>query len=248
MVRICSVLAVIMAVSPAQADDGAEPTTTFHKGQLGFSARMGVGVYGIKTYESKYYCGKADTSVSTGNAPVCTGRSPFALDLEASYGVGRAVEVTLELELGFERDFGGAPGLDGPRPLHLAPGARFFFSETAHTKLFAQPELLFDFADYKDAADRLDKVAGAMFVAPADPNRFTALELRDEHNHAESVASWLPAKLPRASWRSSRPNSATSGVRPAMAAPASRCSVAPSSSPPSKPNARPSDGPGSCAA
>ena len=151
MVRICCVLAVIMAVSPAHADD-AEPTTTFHKGQFGFSARMGLGVYGIATYEGKYYCGKEDLSTSSHNAPVCTGRSPFALDLEASYGVGRAVEVTLELELGLERDFGGAPGLDGPRPLHLAPGARFFFSESAHTKLFAQPELVFDFADYKDAA------------------------------------------------------------------------------------------------
>lgn len=44
------------------------------------------------------------------------------------------------------------------------------------------------------AADCPDKVAGAMFVAPADPNRFTALGLRSEHDHAESVARWLPAR------------------------------------------------------
>jgi hypothetical protein len=154
MVRICCCFALIVAaVSPARAGDNEnEPTTTFHKGQFGVSARMGLGGYGIATWDVKYYCGKLDTSTSTGNAPVCTGRSPLALDLEASYGVGKAVEITLELELGFEHDFGAAPGLEGPRPLHLAPGARFFFSEAAHTKLFAQPELVIDFANYTDAA------------------------------------------------------------------------------------------------
>lgn len=44
------------------------------------------------------------------------------------------------------------------------------------------------------AADRPDKVAGAMFVAPADPGRFTASGLRGEHDHAESVARWLPSR------------------------------------------------------
>ena len=31
---------------------------------------------------------------------------------------------------------------------HLAPGARFFFSEAKHTKLFVQPAVVFDFAGY----------------------------------------------------------------------------------------------------
>lgn len=44
------------------------------------------------------------------------------------------------------------------------------------------------------AADRPHKVAGAMFVAPADPHRFTAQGLREEHDHAESVAKRLPTR------------------------------------------------------
>jgi hypothetical protein len=147
------VAAVVMSASaaPALADD-AEPPATFHKGQVGLSARLGLGVYGIATYDNKYYCGALDSTTSSGYAPVCTGRSPFALDLEGSYGVTRSIELALELRLGFERDFGAAPGMDGPRPLHLAPGARFFFSEAKHTKLFVQPQLVFDFSGYKDGA------------------------------------------------------------------------------------------------
>lgn len=44
------------------------------------------------------------------------------------------------------------------------------------------------------AADRLEKVAGALLVAPADPQRFTPFGLRHEDLPAEadSLASWLP--------------------------------------------------------
>jgi len=57
----------------------------------------------------------------------CTGRTPFRIDLEAAYGVAKHVELLFELRLGLERDFGSAPGAEGPRPLHVSPGARFFF-------------------------------------------------------------------------------------------------------------------------
>lgn len=43
------------------------------------------------------------------------------------------------------------------------------------------------------AADRPDKVAGALLVAPADPRRFGPLGLRAEDEAAdESIADWLP--------------------------------------------------------
>lgn len=44
-------------------------------------------------------------------------------------------------------------------------------------------------------ADRQDKVAGALLVAPADPERFTPLGLRDDATDAteESVAPWIPS-------------------------------------------------------
>ena len=144
------VLAVLVAATPAMADDGDIPL--FHKGQIGFSARFGIGVRGIATYNSDY-CGVLDATAKNGNAPVCTGRSPLAMDFEASYGVARSVELTLELQVGLERDFGTTPATDGPRPLHIAPGARFFFGETRHTKLFVQPEIVFDYAAYPQGHD-----------------------------------------------------------------------------------------------
>jgi hypothetical protein len=140
---------LILAVSvPALADDVNAPSTTFHKGQLGISARFGVGVRGIATY-NRDYCGLVNPD---GNASVCTGRSPLRLDLEAAYGVAQSIELLLEMRLGLEKDFGSSPASPGPRPFHLSPGARFFFSEAKHTKLFVTAQLVFDLTDYRDAA------------------------------------------------------------------------------------------------
>lgn len=140
-------------VSTAQADDDAGPAATFHKGQFGASARFGLGVRGIATYDSDVYCGTTDPEAKFGFAPVCTGRMPLALDLEASYGVAQSIELVLELRIGLESDFGTSPNESGPRPFHIAPGARFFFSEAKRTKLFVQPELLLDFAGYERGND-----------------------------------------------------------------------------------------------
>lgn len=142
---------VVALGAPAQADDAGEPPATFHKGQVGISARFGLGVRGIATYHSDY-CGDLDATAKNGNAPVCTGRSPLAFELEGAYGVAQHVELLLEMRIGIERDFSPAPGMgQGPRPLFLAPGARFFFSDAGHLKLFIQPEVVIDLADYKDA-------------------------------------------------------------------------------------------------
>lgn len=135
------ILALGALAAPALADD-TEPAITFHKGQFGLSARLGVGVRAIATYERDVFCG------SDVDDRVCTGRTPMSLDLEAAYGVKDSIEVTLELRIGLESDFGSTPGGDGPRPFHLSPGARFFFAEAKRTKLFVQPALVFDFADY----------------------------------------------------------------------------------------------------
>lgn len=143
--RVLLVLAVLAA--PAFADDDNAPSTTFHRHQLGISARFGVGVRGIATYNSEY-CGKSDPGSANGNASVCTGRTPFAFDVEASYGVATHIELLAELRIGIERDFGTSATTDGPRALQLSPGARFFFSEAKRTKLFVQPEVVFDFANY----------------------------------------------------------------------------------------------------
>jgi hypothetical protein len=145
------VLAILGAAAPAGADTFDEPPATFHKGQFGLSGRLAVGFRGLAPRNDMIYCGQTDSTARYGYAPVCIGRAPFSIDLDASYGVAQHIEVLLELRIGLERDFGTTPGTDGPRPLHLAPGARFFFSEEKHTKLFVQPELLLDFAGYSNA-------------------------------------------------------------------------------------------------
>jgi hypothetical protein len=150
-VWVLAAVAAVAAAAPARADDAGEPPATFHKGQLGISARFGLGVRGIATYNSDY-CGKSDPTAKNGNAPVCTGRAPLAFDLEGAFGVAKHVELLVELRIGIERDFAPtSAGGEGPRPLFFAPGARFFFSEAEHLKLFIQPELVFDVASYKDA-------------------------------------------------------------------------------------------------
>ena len=145
-------LGLILAVlaAPALADDAGEPPATFHKGQVGISARLGVGLRGVAPRDDRIYCGETDSSARHGFAPICTGRAPLAFDLEAAYGVAAHIELLLGLRLGIEKDFDSAPGAgDGSRTLELTPGARFFFSEARHTKLFVQPMLLVDATDVK---------------------------------------------------------------------------------------------------
>jgi len=138
-------LALVLLLTATAGADDAVPAT--HLGQFGISARLGLGVRGIATYNSDY-CGVLDSTAKNGNAPVCTGRSPLFLELEPSFGVARAVELTLGFHIGLESDFGPTSATAGPHEFRLEPGARFFFSEAGHSKLFVQPEFLFDFTGY----------------------------------------------------------------------------------------------------
>jgi hypothetical protein len=149
---LLGVVAVPIALSavPAHADD--ELPATFHKGQFGVSARLALAVRGIATYDKEDYCGAIDETDGT-PASVCTGRGPLAFDLEASYGVAPSVELALELRVGVERDFGLTANDDGPRPVHLAFGGRFSFSEAKRTKLFVQPMLVADMTDRPQGND-----------------------------------------------------------------------------------------------
>src|SRR3954469_9957048 len=97
-------LALVVWAQTAYADGADKPLST-HDKQFGLSARLGLGVRGIATYDTAVYCGATDTSTTSGFAPVCTGRSPVSLDLEASYGIARSIELTLEMRIGFEQDF-----------------------------------------------------------------------------------------------------------------------------------------------
>jgi hypothetical protein len=144
LVIVCMLLSV-----PAWADDG--DTSFSHKRQVGLSLRSGIGVSATVPYKSTVFCGATDTTQS-GNAAVCTERAPIALTAELSYGVATSAELTLAFQFGLEHDFGAAPGMQGPIPVRLVPGARFYFSDSTRGKLFVQPQIVLDFSNYKDVS------------------------------------------------------------------------------------------------
>ena len=142
------------APPPTRATPRSDGPVTFtHKGQIQASARINVGMRAIVAYDDADYCGDTDTMSSTGNAAVCTGRTPFSLDLELGYGIARKIDLIAEFRIGIEADFAAtATASDEPHVFHFAPGARFFFSDARTMKLFTTAQVVFDFAGYKDAA------------------------------------------------------------------------------------------------
>gem|GEM_PF-3107373 len=124
-----------------------------HEGKIGFSARLGVGLRAIATYDPKVFCGTTDTMESTGNARVCVARAPLALGLELSYGLTRHVDLLAEMQFGLEQDFAStSTGSDGPHLVVLAPGARFWFNETTRSSLFVTAQAMLDFSGYKNVS------------------------------------------------------------------------------------------------
>jgi hypothetical protein len=134
-----------------------------HRGMFEASLRLALGLRAIVPYNKTDYCGDTDSSASSGNAPVCTGRSPFSLDLELGYGATRKIDLFMEAKLGIEADFAasGLTSKGGPHLFMLSPGARFFFSDARHSKLFTTAQLVFDFTAYQDPSS--GKSRGADF-------------------------------------------------------------------------------------
>jgi hypothetical protein len=143
---VASALLVSAGSAAAEA-----PADLSHKGQVQASVRIPIGLRAIATYDNMIYCGDTDPQAAFNFASVCTGRAPFSLDFELGYGVGRQIDLILELRVGLESDFGVSPtAAAGPRMFHVSPGARFFFSEGGRTKLFTTAQLVIDLAGYED--------------------------------------------------------------------------------------------------
>lgn len=141
-------------IEPAHPGSGPAAATSMHShlGQLELSLRLPIGMRAIAPYDNVNYCGKTDPSAKYGNAPVCTARAPFSIDLELGYGIAKRIDLLFEMRLGLESDFAATPaGTDGPHPFHISPGARFFFSEAKRTKLFTTAQVVFDFEGYNNA-------------------------------------------------------------------------------------------------
>jgi len=144
------------ATAPSPRPPPEEPYAKYsHQGMFMASLRLGLGLRAIIPYDKTDFCGEADSTTSSGNAPVCSGRAPFAFDLELGYGLTRRVDLFAEIRLGIEADFAPTAlttSKDGPHPFRISPGARFFFSDAKSTKLFTTAQIVLDFTGYEDAA------------------------------------------------------------------------------------------------
>jgi hypothetical protein len=146
------------ATATARADTLDGPPPTVHQGQFELSVRFGIAGRFIGANNGDY-CGQ--TNSGGGNATLCTGTTPPLLDLEAGYGVRRHLDLVLAVTFGLGRDFGATPSSQGPYPVRLSAGARFFFSEAAHTQFFVQPMVMGDFTNYRDNSGTLSDGFGA---------------------------------------------------------------------------------------
>jgi len=102
----------------------------------------------ISTYQQTTKCDSSGDQA-------CFAREPTLLELELSYGLGRHVDLLGELDLGLEQDFSTTANSDnGPHLVRLAPGLRFWFGETRHTRIFVTAEAMFDLSDYRDSSGK----------------------------------------------------------------------------------------------
>jgi len=127
---------------PPTSDDGT--AATGHTRQFGISAQLGTGYRVLFPYNEEY-CGQQSDSGE--RKSVCTGRSPFFMDLGVSYGVSPVLELLAEVRLGLEKDFSQG-GVNGPRPLSFAAGVRLYVDPDGALKFFSTLEGVVETTDY----------------------------------------------------------------------------------------------------
>jgi hypothetical protein len=136
---------------PADRDADRDGVLDFsHRGQVGLHLAGGMGYRGIFPYDGEY-CGELKDG--GGNKANCLGKSPFGFDVGLAYGLTDRLEGLLELRLGVERDIGSRPNVDGPRPVSILPGVKFYLADIGPTMFFSTLQLAIDFTSY----DQIDK-------------------------------------------------------------------------------------------
>jgi hypothetical protein len=136
--------------STAAAEEFDHTVQYTHKGQFGLSAQGGLGFRFIAPYDEEY-CGQISNDGTGDNKAVCSGLSPITLDLGASYGVSRSLELLLEVRLGLERDFAASEvsADEGPRQIAFAPGLKIYIRDAGLTKFFSSLQVVIDTTDYE---------------------------------------------------------------------------------------------------
>jgi hypothetical protein len=105
--------------------------TMTHYQQFGIALLPGTGYRGIFPYQEMINCGQPGKRV-------CTGRLPWFLDVQPSFGFGDRWDVLIDLRFGLEQDF------TGTHQFAVAPGVRYWVDPEEHTKFFATLQIAWD--------------------------------------------------------------------------------------------------------
>jgi len=107
------------------------PIDRSHKDQLGLALLPGSGYRMIVPYKDLTYCGQL------GNR-VCTGRIPWFLDVEPSYGLAEGWDLIVTLRFGLEKDFARH------RTFAAMPGFRYWVDRDTALRLFTTVQFVYD--------------------------------------------------------------------------------------------------------
>jgi hypothetical protein len=102
-----------------------------HDLQFGIAVLPGVGYRGIFPYQEMIDCGQLGKRV-------CTGRLPFFIDVQPSFGFAQHWDVLVDLRFGLGEDF------TRTRQFAVAPGFRYWVDPLEHGKFFATIQMAYD--------------------------------------------------------------------------------------------------------
>ena len=130
------------APAPAPGDDASapdpkkrfprlQPPSLLHKDHFGIALLPGSGFRIIAPYKEGISCGQLQNRV-------CTGRIPFFIDAQPSFGFARHWDVIVDLRFGVEADFNGS------HDFSVAPGLRYWVDPELATKFFATIQGVYD--------------------------------------------------------------------------------------------------------
>jgi hypothetical protein len=111
-----------------------------HKLQFGFALLPGTGYRTIFPYQETVGCGQVDKHV-------CSGRLPFFLDVQPSFGFAFHWDVLVDLRFGLEQDF------TNTHQFAVAPGFRYWTDPEEPIKLYATIQIAYDTTAQHDTAN-----------------------------------------------------------------------------------------------
>lgn len=119
------------APDPKKRFPRIKPPALDHRDQFGLSLLPGTGYRVIAPYKDGIPCGQQNTRV-------CSGRLPFFLEVQPSFGFGRHWDLIVDLRFGVEADFSQS------HEFSVAPGFRYWVDPELPAKFFATLQGVYD--------------------------------------------------------------------------------------------------------